>query len=380
MAATNSSTISISCLCGASKQVISPKVSPIDWDAIPFCHCDTCRHHTGVLCTSYLPVVELNPKSLRNLVEYASPGSSRWFCGTCGCHIFRSSQAKAVAGAVDWGVATGVVVESPAFVGASDGSPSWTHQYDEQTKDGGISIWLGNKPDLHAAAPAEPSESSVQERSTEAAATGKSLSASCHCSNVHFTISRPDASSSLPRSNFSDLIFPYSSTPQETVSNPTNAKWWLRENGTKYLAGTCACRSCRLISGFELQTWAFVPRTNIWFTTPSRQGDEEGGRLTPLDFNSLPPGTLKSYESSPGVLREFCPRCGATVFWHDKWRPDLIDVSVGLLRAEGSRAESWLDWWTKRVSFAEDAENGREGEVATWTRRLVDALEGGLRR
>lgn len=74
---------------------------------------------------------------------------------------------------------------------------------------------------------------------------------------------------------------------------------------------------------------------------------------------------------TPGVLRDFCPRCGATVSWHDRWRPDLIDVSVGLLDAtEGARAEAWLDWWTGRVTFVENVESGRCGEPARRVRVL----------
>src|SRR5271170_5257517 len=49
--------------------------------------------------------------------------------------------------------------------------------------------------------------------------------------------------------------------------------------------------------------------------------------------------------------------------------PELIDVSVSLLRAkEGSRAESWLSWWTERVSFREDP----------FDKKLIEALEIGL--
>ena len=81
-------------------------------------------------------------------------------------------------------------------------------------------------------------------------------------------------------------------------------------------------------------------------------------------------GTLKQIESSRDCFREFCHVCGATVFWHCRERPDLVDVSVGLLRAnEGSRAESLLEWWTKRVSFKEDALDGS----------LIRNLERGLK-
>jgi hypothetical protein len=67
-------------------------------------------------------------------------------------------------------------------------------------------------------------------------------------------------------------------------------------------------------------------------------------------------GTLRRFESSPGVDRQFCGACGASVYWHCDGRPDLVDVCVGLLNSEcGARAEDWLEWETGRVSFSEDA-------------------------
>jgi hypothetical protein len=127
----------------------------------------------------------------------------------------------------------------------------------------------------------------------------------------------------------------------------------------------------------EIQTWTFIPRTNIVFHV---SGEDGTPTTAVLDFGSLPEGTLASYESSPGVVREFCGRCGAAVFWHDKWRPDVIDVSTGLFRApEGARAQNWVEWWTDRVSFSEDAERDRVGGVARRARALVTGLEDGLR-
>jgi hypothetical protein len=130
-----------------------------------------------------------------------------------------------------------------------------------------------------------------------------------------------------------------------------------------------------------MQSWAFVPRVNILFPTQAgaSHGGEDGeatdAQWELLDFDKVhQKETLMGYESSPGVVREFCPGCGATVFWHDTSRPELIDVSAGLLvpfeaasgdrdgdGREGVRVESLLEWWTDRVSFAEDAGLGREG-------------------
>lgn len=188
----------------------------------------------------------------------------------------------------------------------------------------------------------------------EKKAQAADLRAECHCGGVSFLITRPNPASSLCSSPWPDLLVPYHSTSSE---NPDDAKWWLRNDGSKYLAGTCACRSCRLAAGSPVQTWAFVPRANI--LQPSGQ---------PLRYDL---GTLKRVESSPNCFREFCQVCGASVFWHCRQRPDVVDVSVGLLRApEGSRAGSWLDWCTDRVSFREHALDAH----------LVERLEKGLQR
>lgn len=112
----------------------------------------------------------------------------------------------------------------------------------------------------------------------------------------------------------------------------------------------------------EITPWAFVPAIDI---TLDAEGEE------PF---KLPFGTLKGYKSSPGVLRYFCGECGAIVFYteEDRDRTSLLDVAAGLLGAEeGSRAESWLEWRTERLSFREDAV-GRAGS-------LVEGIESGLR-
>ena len=81
-------------------------------------------------------------------------------------------------------------------------------------------------------------------------------------------------------------------------------------------------------------------------------------------------GTLKQYNSSEGIWRAFCGVCGAVVFYHNDKRPDLIDVSVGLMEAEsGARAEEWLEWSRDEVSYAEYAQN----------KSLIESLNTGLK-
>jgi hypothetical protein len=234
----------------------------------------------------------------------------------------------------------------------------------EDTLDGGVSVWFkeivgldGTRRVLKRWLLADRAGELVPEGTLEVLQPQKKVSeklkAQCHCGGVKFYITRPNEASKAVRSPFPDLMVAYHS---HSPANPENKTWWLRSNDTKYLAGACTCTSCRLASGFEIQPWAFVPKCNVF---------QEDGQ--PLDFNM---GTLKRYESSKDISREFCGVCGATVFWHCEERPELMDVSVGLLDPEeGARVESWLEWWTDRVSFEEMAVS----------KSLVASLEKGLK-
>lgn len=100
------------------------------------------------------------------------------------------------------------------------------------------------------------------------------------------------------------------------------------------MAGVCACDSCRLASGMEWVQWAFVLAASVFLDADGRD------RLT-RDFS-----ILKHFRSSEEVSRYFCGICGAMVFWDGDFRPELIDIAVGLFHApEGARAENWLQWY-----------------------------------
>lgn len=362
----------VACSCGRFTQNILPFRQHGDdggLQSLSLCHCNTCRHSTGLLCTSYYPIAA--PKSTKGLTRYTSSNAvARYFCTDCGCHVFRLTARGE--DEVRWEVATGAVAGAtgePELVGCYT-----SHHHVAETIDGGASIWL---PDCDGK-PLKVTSDKQAHATTELTAVDvgdeDSLPASCSCGNVRFDISRPNSHSYLPRSPFPDCTHAYHSVD---ASNPTDEKWWIRGDGTKYLAGTCACASCRLASGFEIQTWAFVPRKNIIFHNPQSYGMTE---KVHLDFATLPNGLLSTYQSSNGVKREFCGSCGATVFWHDVFRPDIVDVSVGLLRGkDGARAESWLEWWVERVSFAEEAKVKRSGSPAEVASKLIQALQRGLK-
>ena len=305
--------------------------------SLTLCHCYTCRHQSGLMCitnASLPPGTEFDVKGPLEVYK-ASEELSRFFCGDCGAHVYmEDKEAKKE-------VCTGVL----EGVGEGEGLVRLDqHIYVKDTKDGGVRDWL---PDVDAweefSDVSKKLDAGWKDESVNASSSsGKAqeLHAHCRCKGVSFKITRPDEGSAGISAPRGDIVGP----PPTTKRDKFDSAWWLSDNGTKYLGGTCACSDCRLVSGYDIQTWAFVPKVNIL--------QLDG---TPLDFSA---GTLKRYNSSKGVYREFCGKCGATVFYHADRRPDLIDVSVGLLDAEeGTRAESWLGWKTDRVSHEEDAQN-----------------------
>lgn len=308
---------------------------------LTLCHCTTCRHQSGLLCNSYatLPKGAEFEVSKGSLEFYkASETVFRFFCSTCGANVYVEDTDTE-----DRDICTGVLEKAEGVVRVK------RHIFVVDSKDGGLSDWI---PGVEAwegfSKNGKKLDVGWKDASKGRSEKAQELQAYCRCKGVQFKITRPDGSSANFTAPRGDIVGP----PSED-----DEPWWLRENGTKYLGGTCACNECRLASGFDIQTWAFVPKANI---------SQLNGK--PLDFSA---GTLKRYDSSEGVYREFCSKCGATVFWHSDSRPSLIDVSVGLLDAEeGARAESWLGWKTERVSFDEEAQN----------KDLISKLMAGLKQ
>ncbi|PYH43411.1 GFA family protein [Aspergillus saccharolyticus JOP 1030-1] len=326
----------ISCLCGHVAQEVSLGQFT-DEPTLDLCHCTACRTTTGMLCSIYCPL-QGRPHKLDSLREYQQPKDIiRFFCKICGAHAFVFSIPLD-----QYFVAAGLLVDEP--------SPSRTqsvrHWQASETHDGGLTSFLPgdsaitrSKCWLRAYPYDNGNYSEVKTNIRRLPHDSIELRCRCHCAGIEFYITRPDASSTQATSPWPDLLVPYHVHSSE---NATDVKWWLRNANTKYLAGTCACPSCRLASGCPIQPWAFIPKANLL-----------DSYRAPLTVGA---GTMQRFESSPGVYREFCNRCGASIFWHSDERPLLVDVSVGLLQAsEGSLARQWLEWTTSRVSFAEMA-------------------------
>ena len=182
-------------------------------------------------------------------------------------------------------------------------------------EDGGAGIWLnGEKWERHLGSRDSPRVGYEEVRRVGAETRQKMdedvLRASCHCGDVRFQIARPDG------------------------------------NKGRYPAGLDACTSCRTVTGFEITSWAFVPKNRI------SMNDGQ-----PLDLEMA---ALSHYDTSAGVHRTFCSRCGANAFcYRSSEETDIIDIAVGVLESRvGARAEDWLRWdhyGDKIVAWAEDA-------------------------
>lgn len=337
---------------------------------------------TGSLC---LTVTFLPPsyRPAKELVEKLTPFSFseriiQHFCPTCGCQML----ARCIADGDDpnsevtWDVTTGSLEHI-------DGLLEWQgHEHIQDTLDGGFADMLleinGKSMQRwpahfgkHKELPVywhSPSLPTVQPSSND------KLSAHCKCRGVVFYISRPSARSAVSQVAWpvlpSNADIDLSNVPSESET------FWLRDKQTKFLAGLCACDSCRRCSGMETTFWAFVPTVDLSLDRDSK---------VPFTFNF---GTVKKYSSSPGCYRYFCSKCGATCFYDADDRQFMKDVAIGLLDApEGARAETWLGWRTNRLGYREDSvpradsySIGIEKGLKAWEeQRHGDDLSGPIR-
>lgn len=75
----------------------------------------------------------------------------------------------------------------------------------------------------------------------------------------------------------------------------------------------CHCRKCQKGHGAAFATYASAPESAVSILTGAE--------------------TLKGYESSAGVMRQFCSNCGSSLFWSDangafsQW----ISIAIGTL-------------------------------------------------
>lgn len=234
-------TIRASCLCGKSSYGLT-----LLRDHLPLstniCHCNICRHVSGVLCATYASVPEdVALPDMSNMKAYkTSDRLTRYFCSSCGTHMLvRTAGEKA------WNLASGTLEKADGVIKLAD------HIYIEDTADGGSSDWLPSiagetLPRYKAATGSEQPAPGWHKPSTRTTSAGSErLHAHCQCKGVNMYISHASTASAETQGPYPDVLLPFYVEERPPPTDP----WWLRDKMQKYLGGVCTCDSCRLATG-----------------------------------------------------------------------------------------------------------------------------------
>ena len=105
--------------------------------------------------------------------------------------------------------------------------------------------------------------------------------------------------------------------------------------GQSVMVELCHCRSCRHAVGAPLMAWAAFRRGDFAITT----------------------GAPTIYESSPGLERAFCGRCGTSLTLADDRFSDEIYVSLGSLDDAELFPPEFHIWRSHRLSWLETSDS-----------------------
>ncbi|KAI5900369.1 uncharacterized protein SCHCODRAFT_02607727 [Schizophyllum commune H4-8] len=121
-------------------------------------------------------------------------------------------------------------------------------------------------------------------------------------------------------------------------------------------AAHCHCNMCRLWTGSICLTAVCFPASAVFFLVDS----------TEIPYHNPPPA-LKSYTSSPGVIRQFCGSCGSSMFYHDEKEgrdgpngKEGLDEKEGLVHVSAGTLKELKDVKIKSQLFCENLIPGME--------------------
>ena len=347
MAASHStSSAKLTCLCGA----ISLPGSYLKDEKFPIpsalCHCNPCRYTSGGLIPAFADLTGPPPPETKSkLSRYQfSEKCARYFCSTCGAHCFVEHPQKEN----EWFCTAGIIEPRE---GVTDVVKLTGHTYVSDTIDGGVtSLFLpiteNGGEEIYSAEhsgaklpPRDLDALAQASRSTPAPREGDLLQARCHCGGVDLLVKRAD----------------YATEPKGVRT------LMKKESPNQYLARYCTCRSCRLSLGHTLCPWTYFAISSVLnpSTDPPKPITFGEGALAE---GANPGQCLKHHQSREDVVRSHCGKCGASIFYYtsDPSRSDVVDIAVGLLRAEsGSLAHGWVRWAEGEVSHDEESVDQR---------------------
>ena len=102
-----------------------------------------------------------------------------------------------------------------------------------------------------------------------------------------------------------------------------------RVTGGPHATSLCHCFSCRRSTGAPSLAWAIFPE----------------------DAVEIVAGDLVEHESSPGVFRGFCARCGSSLTYRRDSRPGLFDVTTASLDDAEAFPPTKEIWTEERLSW-----------------------------
>ena len=102
-----------------------------------------------------------------------------------------------------------------------------------------------------------------------------------------------------------------------------------RVSGPPKALSHCHCTSCRRAAGAPSLAWAIFPEANVEMLS----------------------GEVTEFESSPGVTRGFCARCGTSLTYARANRPGLFDVTTASLDDPEAFAPLKEIWTEERLSW-----------------------------
>lgn len=319
------------------------------------------------------------------LTRYASSDiAARYFCSTCGAHVFmhyggEDALTPSDSDLDEWWVCSGVV-DGDLNRAVPQLFKTVAQIWVEGTKDGGLA-YLGGHPtsediervpahetgSISPKSPVIPS-TSLEERLRHFISSHSSepirdetLIAQCYCHSTTILLSRPDVPSSYPPTTRDGPDW------HESLDRPEGADevWWLRPSLTdpgkrdRLATIPCACTDCRKCTGSETVSWTYTPTGRIrvvlrpivspasgteakvvpWSTIASYVRSSQSISTATSITESLP-GELEGYSlpfrvynSSKDTYRGFCGTCGATIFWYGPQggtRDNMIDLSAAL--------------------------------------------------
>ena len=103
----------------------------------------------------------------------------------------------------------------------------------------------------------------------------------------------------------------------------------VRAAGAPRIVVYCHCRDCRRSSGAPVSLFAGYSAEHV----------------------GLPRGEPKVYESSPGVRRSFCGRCGTPISFEDDRLPGETYLPVGIFDEPEAFQPQTHDWESRRLRW-----------------------------